>query len=212
LNQNQQDSTLLWESTVPNNSTISDNSVMDVHPYKACKCLFGPVNHQEWQKNLSKEFKNIQISQSEKWNFDFARMRPYSGVWEWKCVGRSRAVLTDSRLDNDNTSNHSCIVQENINNPGSAFGAPTRKRKHVESEESRENKHTCTHMTHIDSNSKSLCSKKSRYLSSSSSHSSSTTSSPCLGLQPRITDYFLNSQSMTENTNINSTHTDLVHN
>jgi len=53
---------------------------------KTCRCLFGPVDHEELRETLRKEREEIRIQDQERWNFDFTRELPLAGRWEWEQI------------------------------------------------------------------------------------------------------------------------------
>ncbi|NP_001161523.1 cyclin dependent kinase inhibitor 1C-like protein isoform X1 [Saccoglossus kowalevskii] len=53
---------------------------------KACRNLFGPVDHEEVDAYLKKELGKIQEEQNQKWNFDFGTDTPRDGSFEWEPV------------------------------------------------------------------------------------------------------------------------------
>lgn len=57
-----------------------------------CRNLFGPVDHDEFNKDCKKKMQEMTRASTEKWNFDFAQNAPLSdGKFEWREVD-GRAV------------------------------------------------------------------------------------------------------------------------
>lgn len=52
----------------------------------ACRCLFGPVDHDEVRKTLHRELKVINERNTARWNFDFTQEKPLPGRWSWEGV------------------------------------------------------------------------------------------------------------------------------
>ena len=60
----------------------------DIRPSKAaCRCLFGPVDHEELQRDLRREKESIHEMDDDNWNFDFRNVKPRPGRWQWSAVG-----------------------------------------------------------------------------------------------------------------------------
>ncbi|CAM4443360.1 cyclin-dependent kinase inhibitor 1B [Lepidochelys kempii] len=52
----------------------------------ACRNLFGPVNHEELNRDLKKHHKDMEEACQRKWNFDFENHKPLAGRFEWQAV------------------------------------------------------------------------------------------------------------------------------
>uniref|UniRef100_A0A8B9EQ78 Cyclin-dependent kinase inhibitor 1B n=1 Tax=Anser cygnoides TaxID=8845 RepID=A0A8B9EQ78_ANSCY len=52
----------------------------------ACRNLFGPVNHEELNRDLKKHRKEMEEACQRKWNFDFQNHKPLEGRYEWQAV------------------------------------------------------------------------------------------------------------------------------
>ena len=52
-----------------------------------CRCLFGPVDHEEIANTLSHELERLNLQNQERWNFDFQTERPLDGRYAWAKVG-----------------------------------------------------------------------------------------------------------------------------
>lgn len=52
----------------------------------ACRNLFGPVNHEELNRELKKHLQEMEEAYQRKWNFDFQNHRPLEGRYEWQAV------------------------------------------------------------------------------------------------------------------------------
>lgn len=50
----------------------------------ACRNLFGPVDHDELQRELTSKLKEIAERDRLRWNFDFSEGRPLEGELEWE--------------------------------------------------------------------------------------------------------------------------------
>ncbi|NXE47482.1 CDN1B inhibitor, partial [Chauna torquata] len=50
----------------------------------ACRNLFGPVNHEELNRDLKKHRKEMEEACQRKWNFDFQNHKPLEGRYEWQ--------------------------------------------------------------------------------------------------------------------------------
>uniref|UniRef100_A0A8C4USL1 Cyclin-dependent kinase inhibitor 1B n=1 Tax=Falco tinnunculus TaxID=100819 RepID=A0A8C4USL1_FALTI len=52
----------------------------------ACRNLFGPVNHEELNRDLKKHRQEMEEACQRKWNFDFQNHKPLEGRYEWQAV------------------------------------------------------------------------------------------------------------------------------
>ncbi|KAM9030183.1 cyclin-dependent kinase inhibitor 1B isoform 1-T1 [Guaruba guarouba] len=52
----------------------------------ACRNLFGPVNHEELNRDLKKHRQEMEEACQRKWNFDFQNYKPLEGRYEWQAV------------------------------------------------------------------------------------------------------------------------------
>lgn len=52
----------------------------------ACRNLFGPVNHEELNRDLNRHLQEMEEAYRRKWNFDFQNHRPLEGRYEWQAV------------------------------------------------------------------------------------------------------------------------------
>ncbi|OWK62466.1 Cyclin-dependent kinase inhibitor 1B [Lonchura striata] len=52
----------------------------------ACRNLFGPVNHEELNREFKKHLQEMEEMYQRKWNFDFQNHRPLEGRYEWQAV------------------------------------------------------------------------------------------------------------------------------
>ncbi|XP_015726506.1 cyclin-dependent kinase inhibitor 1B [Coturnix japonica] len=52
----------------------------------ACRNLFGPINHEELNRDLKKHRKEMEEACQRKWNFDFQNHKPLEGRYEWQAV------------------------------------------------------------------------------------------------------------------------------
>ncbi|NXN15912.1 CDN1B inhibitor, partial [Indicator maculatus] len=52
----------------------------------ACRNLFGPVNHEELNRDLMKHRQEMEEACQRKWNFDFQNHKPLEGRYEWQVV------------------------------------------------------------------------------------------------------------------------------
>ncbi|NXK29654.1 CDN1B inhibitor, partial [Arenaria interpres] len=52
----------------------------------ACRNLFGPVNHEELNRELQKHRQEMEEACQRKWNFDFQNHKPLEGRYEWQAV------------------------------------------------------------------------------------------------------------------------------
>ena len=53
---------------------------------RACRSLFGPVDHDEVKKTLAREMDVLDTRQKLKWNFDFKNEVPLAGKFHWEKV------------------------------------------------------------------------------------------------------------------------------
>ncbi len=60
---------------------------------RACRSLFGPVDHEEVKKTLAREMGVLDSRMCAKWNFDFKNGVPLSGKYCWE-----RITPTDDRV------------------------------------------------------------------------------------------------------------------
>ncbi|KAK6187820.1 hypothetical protein SNE40_005760 [Patella caerulea] len=49
---------------------------------KACRCLFGPVDHESVRKDLDSQL-NMDSGSTNEWNFNFSKDVPLEGRYEW---------------------------------------------------------------------------------------------------------------------------------
>ncbi|KAK1788807.1 hypothetical protein P4O66_002615 [Electrophorus voltai] len=64
-----------------------DARLSDQPKPSACRCLFGPVDHEELKKELKGHLKAMEEASSETWDFDFSSHTPRSnGRYRWKAV------------------------------------------------------------------------------------------------------------------------------
>uniref|UniRef100_A0A8D0HH50 Cyclin-dependent kinase inhibitor 1B n=1 Tax=Sphenodon punctatus TaxID=8508 RepID=A0A8D0HH50_SPHPU len=54
----------------------------------ACRNLFGPVNHEELNRDLQKHRRDMEEAYQRKWNFDFQNHKPLEGRFEWQAVDK----------------------------------------------------------------------------------------------------------------------------
>lgn len=84
-----------------------------------CRCLFGPVNHEQVRQELKLKLKEIVEQDSRRWNFDFQSETPLPGRYQWEEIPTICAAAlyhdstqprdvcssnTDSRSDHDESS------------------------------------------------------------------------------------------------------------
>ncbi|TSK13484.1 Cyclin-dependent kinase inhibitor 1B [Bagarius yarrelli] len=50
----------------------------------ACRNLFGPVNHEELNRDLNAKLSEISERNQQRWNFNFASGTPLQGDYEWE--------------------------------------------------------------------------------------------------------------------------------
>ena len=53
---------------------------------RACRSLFGPVDHDEVKKTLAREMDDLDTRQKMQWNFDFKNEVPLAGKFHWERV------------------------------------------------------------------------------------------------------------------------------
>ena len=53
---------------------------------RACRSLFGPVDHDEVKKTLAREMDDLDNRQKAQWNFDFKNEVPLAGKFHWERV------------------------------------------------------------------------------------------------------------------------------
>ena len=53
---------------------------------RACRSLFGPVDHDEVKKTLAREMDVLDTRQKLKWNFDFKNEVPLAGKFHWEKI------------------------------------------------------------------------------------------------------------------------------
>ena len=53
---------------------------------RSTRNLFGPVNHEELNRDLKKHRKEMEEACQRKWNFDFQNHKPLEGRYEWQAV------------------------------------------------------------------------------------------------------------------------------
>ena len=58
----------------------------------ACRCLFGPVDHEEVRRTLRRELRVLTERNREKWNFDFQQERPLPGRYSWERTSEDEDV------------------------------------------------------------------------------------------------------------------------
>ncbi|GCB78133.1 hypothetical protein scyTo_0019365, partial [Scyliorhinus torazame] len=59
------------------------------HPKpSACRNLFGPVNHDELNRDLEQKQREIREQDSRRWNYDFERDTPLDGIYKWEAAER----------------------------------------------------------------------------------------------------------------------------
>nr|XP_057944972.1 cyclin-dependent kinase inhibitor 1B-like [Doryrhamphus excisus] len=51
-----------------------------------CRCLFGPVDHEQLQRDLKLKLREISVEDSRRWNFNFQTDTPLPGMFEWEPV------------------------------------------------------------------------------------------------------------------------------
>lgn len=73
-------------------------SALSSKPVKSavCRCLFGPVDHDELRRDLYEEKLMLEARDRErflrKWNFDLANDEPVSGVYSWEIVDENTDI------------------------------------------------------------------------------------------------------------------------
>ncbi|NXX15042.1 CDN1B inhibitor, partial [Podargus strigoides] len=50
----------------------------------ACRNLFGPVNHEELNRDLVQHRRELEAACQRRWNFDFQNHKPLEGRYEWQ--------------------------------------------------------------------------------------------------------------------------------
>ncbi len=65
-------------------STMDKSSIIPSR--KACRSLFGPVDHTEVKKTLAQEMDKFDRQASERWNFDFKSGTPLAGKLTWTLI------------------------------------------------------------------------------------------------------------------------------
>jgi len=53
---------------------------------KACRSLFGPVDHDELRETLRKEREALEEADTTRWNFNFGKEIPLDGRWQWERI------------------------------------------------------------------------------------------------------------------------------
>ncbi|XP_043542544.1 cyclin-dependent kinase inhibitor 1Bb [Chiloscyllium plagiosum] len=90
------------------------------HPKpSACRNLFGPVNHDELNRDLQKKQKEIREQDRRRWNYDFERDKPLDGNYKWEAVdckdvpnfywGSSREQVSSADCSVDVNGNHAIV-------------------------------------------------------------------------------------------------------
>lgn len=54
---------------------------------KVCRSLFGPVDHEELNREMKQKLQEISESERSRWNFNFENNSPLPGNYEWEEVG-----------------------------------------------------------------------------------------------------------------------------
>nr|XP_023696272.1 cyclin-dependent kinase inhibitor 1B-like [Paramormyrops kingsleyae] len=64
-----------------------DVRLSDHSKSRACRCLFGPIDHGELKKDQQELQRLQEETAARKWNYDFARDRPLAGgAYDWTAV------------------------------------------------------------------------------------------------------------------------------
>lgn len=56
-----------------------------------CRSLFGPVDHDELQREMKTRLREISERDQERWNFNFEANSPMDGLYEWEEVSADQA-------------------------------------------------------------------------------------------------------------------------
>ncbi|XP_072527607.1 cyclin dependent kinase inhibitor 1Ca [Salminus brasiliensis] len=54
---------------------------------KVCRSLFGPVDHEELNREMKQKLQEISEGERSRWNFNFEQNSPLPGNYEWEEVG-----------------------------------------------------------------------------------------------------------------------------
>ena len=82
---------------------VGEGTLTDVGS-QACRCLFGPVDHQEVRGALRREMIQLNTRDSNRWNFDFREERPLEGRYSWERLDTGGAISTSTSTTTNGSS------------------------------------------------------------------------------------------------------------
>ncbi|XP_054625687.1 cyclin-dependent kinase inhibitor 1Ca [Dunckerocampus dactyliophorus] len=103
------------------------------------RCLFGPVDHEQLQRDFKLKLREISVEDSRRWNFNFQADTPLPGMFEWEPVNctadfyQESSQMKDSRMQvQTEESSNSSSNQENclsFSNKRPAEVTPVRRKR-----------------------------------------------------------------------------------
>ncbi|XP_061488431.1 cyclin-dependent kinase inhibitor 1 [Rhineura floridana] len=82
---------------------------------KLCRNLFGPVNHEELQKDFQSLMRAQLEEAQQKWNFDFEAETPLEGNYKWEKVSHLNMLPSQDLLSH--TKQNSCADEKSLSSP-----------------------------------------------------------------------------------------------
>uniref|UniRef100_A0A8D0E6X6 Cyclin dependent kinase inhibitor 1A n=1 Tax=Salvator merianae TaxID=96440 RepID=A0A8D0E6X6_SALMN len=82
---------------------------------KLCRNLFGPVDHEQLQKDFQSLMRTQLEEAQQKWNFDFEKETPLEGDYKWEKVSCLHSLPSQDLLSC--TKENSCSGEKSLNSP-----------------------------------------------------------------------------------------------